>query len=84
MTTQPGDLRQASDLTHGALDLLTDSQDVSGALAHLGGAELDGAHLARGEVTGLLVRVADADLAEVWATDSHRPFAVGSLYVRVR
>lgn len=85
MTTQPGDLRPASDLTPwDELHLLTDSQDLSATLAHLGRSELRAAHLKSAEVTGMIVRVEDADLAEVWATDSSRPFAVGSLYVRVR
>lgn len=79
MTTRPGDILPAHDLT--ALYLMTDSQDIRATLTTLSDPELEAAGVARAHVTALLT---DADQGEVWAAETRRPYDAATSYTRVR
>jgi hypothetical protein len=57
--------------------LVPDSQDIRETLQSIGKSDL------ADKITGLLVKVGDAEYLEVWATESSRPYSIYAEYTRI-
>ena len=66
--------RQLFDLQDARYTFTTDSTDLRALQEYLPGV---------GEFTGAVVEIRDGDYAEIWVTDSARPYELGSAYTRV-
>ena len=69
------EVRPASEITGEDFVYLSDSQDLE-SLHHSIPVCPDG-------MTGALVRIGDGDYAEVWVTESSRPYSVNAMYERI-
>lgn len=63
--------------------LIYDSEEIKGVLSYVDAKKVTTLFDGPEDVTGAIVKVGDAELSEVWLTDSTRPFDVTARYFRV-
>lgn len=63
--------------------LIYDSEKIKGVLSYVNAKKVTTLFDGPEDVTGAIVKVGDAELSEVWLTDSTRPFDVTARYFRV-
>jgi hypothetical protein len=66
--------RRLFDLQDACYTFTTDSTDLRALQEYLPGV---------GDITGAVVEIRAGDYAEIWITDSARPYELGSAYTRV-
>ncbi len=75
MINPNGTLKRAEDITGDEFVYVSDSQDLE-SLHHSIPALPDG-------MTAAFVLIEDGDYAEVWVTESSRPYSVNAIYERI-
>lgn len=77
------DTRNAADLQGEGYSLCSDSQDIDAALSHVPARNLKAIGYGRGEISGAIEKIGDAEVLEVWVTAWSRPFDLTANYCRI-